>query len=453
MSGPPAAEQSAVARVEAALRRIEAARSLNAATTVLAARALARAAALDRARSDGAAPGPLQGVPFVAKNLFDVAGIVTRAGSAATVGDAPARADAFSVAALERAGAVLVATTNMDELAYGFTGENGPDGDTLNPYDAARISGGSSAGSAALVGAGVVDLALGSDTNGSIRVPSALCGAFGLKATYGRLSRGGAYPFVASLDHVGPIAANPRLLAAAYDALQGADPQDPTQVPRDIGPATPQLDAGISGLRVGILGGYFAGPLDPDAAAALAAAAAVLGAGEAAELRLAEAGRAAAFVITTSEAGHLHRAALSRDPEAFGPLVRDRLAAGALAPAAWYLAAQKLRRRLAEELSALFARFDLLLAPAVPCVAPPRGAETITVQDRTLPMRLAVGMYTHPLTPTGVPVGVAPRAARDGLSVGVQVVAPPWHEVHVLRALAALDAAGFSRSVRMEVTR
>lgn len=453
MSGSHAAEQGAVARVEAALRRIEAARPLNAVTTMLAARALARAAALDRARSSGAAPGPLQGIPFVAKNLFDVADVVTRAGSAVTAGDLPACDDAFAIAALERAGAVLVATANMDELAYGFTGENGPDGDTRNPHDAARISGGSSSGSAALVGAGVVDLALGSDTNGSIRVPSALCGAFGLKATYGRLSRGGVYPFVASLDHVGPIAATPQLLAKAYDALQGADPDDPVQVPRDDELATPALGAGIAGLRVGILGGYFAGPLDPDATEALAAAAAVLGASEVVELRLAEAGRAAAFVITTSEAGHLHRAALSRDPEAFGPLVRDRLAAGALTPAAWYLAAQKLRRRLAKELSALFARFDLLLAPAVPCVAPMRGAETITVEDRTLPMRLAVGMYTHPLTLTGVPVGVAPRAARGALSVGVQVVAPSWHEVRVLRALAALDAAGFSHSVRMEITR
>lgn len=453
MSGPGGADGGAVARVEKALRRIEAARHLNAATTLLAERALARAAALDRAAASGAAPGPLQGVPFVAKNLFDVAGVVTRAGSAATAGNRPAQTDAFAIAALERAGAVLVALTNMDELAYGFTGENGPDGDTLNPRDASRISGGSSSGSAALVGAGVVDLALGSDTNGSIRVPSALCGAFGLKATYGRLSRGGVYPFVASLDHVGPIAATPELLAAAYDALQGADPVDPVQAARDVEPATPQLGAGVAGLRVGILGGYFAGPLDPDAGDALAAAAAILGASEAAELRLAEAGRAAAFVITTSEAGHLHRAALSRDPEAFGPLVRDRLAAGALTPAAWYLAAQKLRRRLAEELTALFARFDLLLAPAVPCVAPLRGAETITVQDRTLPMRLAVGMYTHPLTPAGVPVGVAPRAARGGLSVGVQVVAPPWHEVRVLRALAALEAAGFSRSDRMEITR
>lgn len=429
--------------VSAALERLDAARGLNATTAILAARALARAGEIDRLRAAGHDPGPLAGVPFAAKNLFDVAGRVTRAGSASTNGSPPATEDAVAVAALERAGAVLVALTNMDELAYGFTGENGPDGDTVNPLDARRIAGGSSSGSAALVAAGAVPLALGSDTNGSIRVPSALCGAFGLKPTFGRLSRRGAFPFVASLDHVGPIACSVGMLAAAYDAMQGFDPRDPAMSRRAFEPAIPELSSDIAGMRVGVLGGYFAAPLAPEAASAVAEAARILGAKEVVELRLAAHGRAAAFVITTSEAGNLHRPLLRRAPGSFGPLVRDRLVAGALVPSAWYIDAQKLRRRLAEELDTLFERFDLLIAPATPCAAPERGADAITVGGETMPMRLAIGMHTHPLTPTGVPVGVAPRATSDGLSVGVQIVAPAWREAWILRALAVLEREGF----------
>jgi AtzE family amidohydrolase len=434
----------AVDSVGAAIARLETIRDLNATTAILAERAMARAEAQDRARNAGADPGPLAGMPFAAKNLFDVQGRVTRAGSASTANHAPASGDAFAVAALERAGAVLVALTNMDELAYGFTGENGPDGDTRNPRDPRRIAGGSSAGSAAVVAAGAVPLALGSDTNGSIRVPSALCGVFGLKPTYGRLSRRGAYPFVASLDHVGPIAESSAVLAAAYDALQGIDPRDPAQQPRPVEPVAATRLAGVAGLRVAVLAGYFAAPLDADASTVLREAALILGARETVELRLASLGRAAAFVITTCEAGHLHRPMLQQAPHAFGPLVRDRLLAGALVPTAWYLDAQKLRRRLTEELDALLTRFDLLLAPATPCAAPMLGAQTMTVAGQELPMRLAIGMHTHPLTPTGVPIGVAPRNTTAGLAVGVQVIAARWREDLVLRALADLESAGFT---------
>jgi aspartyl-tRNA(Asn)/glutamyl-tRNA(Gln) amidotransferase subunit A len=239
------------------------------------------------------------------------------------------------------------------------------------------------------------------------------------------------------------------MLAAAYRALQGPDPRDPAMARR---PVEPRADAPGEPLRVGVLGGWFAQALDPDAAAALAEAARVLGAREVVELPLAEVGRAAAFVITTAEAGHLHRDALRTHPESFGPLVRDRLLAGALVPSAWYLDAQKARRRLADALNGLFGRFDLLLAPAVPCVAPLRGTDTMSVQGKAMPMRLGVGLYTHPLTPTGVPVGVAPRRAASGLSVGVQVIAPAWHEARILHALATLEAAGFDAAHSDEAT-
>src|SRR5260370_33859435 len=194
---------SAAAVVGAALARIAQLNpSLNAFTAVLEARALAKARAIDQARSKGT----LAGVPFAVKNLFDVAGLPTRAGSKINRDCAPATRDATLISRLEAAGAVLVGALNMGEYAYDFTGENIHDGASRNPHDLNRMTGGSSGGSAAAVGGGLVPLALGSDTNGSIRVPSSLCGVFGLKPTYGRLSRARTFSFFASFHHLGPLA-------------------------------------------------------------------------------------------------------------------------------------------------------------------------------------------------------------------------------------------------------
>ncbi|WP_281077697.1 amidase family protein, partial [Variovorax paradoxus] len=174
---------------------------------------------------------------------------------------APANADALLVRRLERAGAVLVGALNMDEYAYGFTTENSHEGPTRNPHDLSCIAGGSSGGSGAAVAAGQVALTLGSDTNGSIRVPASLCGVFGLKPTFGRLPRSGSYPFVSSLDHLGPFARSARDLALAYDAMQGPeDPagrRDPGCTQRAVEPVAPLLVRGTQGLRIGVLGGYF----------------------------------------------------------------------------------------------------------------------------------------------------------------------------------------------------
>jgi aspartyl-tRNA(Asn)/glutamyl-tRNA(Gln) amidotransferase subunit A len=220
-----AGRRSAAATVESALAVIaERNPALNAFTTVTAERARARAAALDAGRLP---LGPLAGVPFAAKNLFDIAGLPTRAGSRLGRERKPAAADATAIARLEAAGAVLVGALNMGEYAYDFTGENRHDGASRNPHDRARMTGGSSGGSGAAVAGGMVPLALGSDTNGSIRVPAALCGVFGLKPTYGRLSRAGTFPFVGSLDHVGPLARSVTDVALAYDAMAGHDPADP----------------------------------------------------------------------------------------------------------------------------------------------------------------------------------------------------------------------------------
>src|SRR6202034_1908635 len=234
---------TALSIVEAALARIrERDPVLNSFTAVTEQRALLRAEAVDATRARGEALGPLAGVPFAVKNLFDVSGLPTLAGSKINRDMPPVTRDAALIERLEAAGAILVGALNMGEYAYDFTGENIHDGASRNPHDHERMSGGSSGGSGAAVGGGLVPLALGSDTNGSIRVPSSLCGIFGLKLLLGRLTRARTFPFVASLDHLGPFARTARDLALAYDAMQGFDAEDPACASRPVEPVTPVLE-------------------------------------------------------------------------------------------------------------------------------------------------------------------------------------------------------------------
>src|ERR1700676_1616764 len=240
---------SALSVTEAALARIaKHDHVLNSFTDVTADRARAKARALDAAIAAGSNVGPLAGVPFAVKNLFDVQGLSTRAGSKINRDLKPAPRDATLIERLEAAGAILVGALNMGEYAYDFTGENIHDGASRNPHDVTRMTGGSSGGSGGAVGGGLVPLALGSDTNGSIRVPSSLCGIFGLKPTYGRLSRARSFPFVFSFDHVGPLGRAAADIAAAYDAMQGPDPEDPVCADRPVEPTLPHLSRGLDGL-------------------------------------------------------------------------------------------------------------------------------------------------------------------------------------------------------------
>src|SRR5882757_5231853 len=242
---------SALEATEAALARIARHDSvLNSFTDVTADRARAKARAVDAAIAAGQKAGPLAGVPFAVKNLFDVKGLATRAGSKINRDLAPSPRDATLIERMEAQDAVLVGALNMGEYAYDFTGENIHDGPSRNPHDPTRMSGGSSGGSGSAVGGGLVPLALGSDTNGSIRVPSSLCGIFGLKPTYGRLSRARSFPFVASLDHLGPFARSVRDLAVSYDAMQVPDSEDPVCTDRAPELTLPSLSRGVDGLRL-----------------------------------------------------------------------------------------------------------------------------------------------------------------------------------------------------------
>ena len=433
--------------VAAALARIERIDGrVNAFTDVLPARALARAEALDAARAAGQPAGPLAGVPFAVKNLFDIAGLPTRAGARINRERAPAARDAALVRRLEAAGAILLGGLNMGEYAYDFTGENVHDGDTRNPHDLAHMAGGSSGGSGGAIAAGLAPLVLGSDTNGSIRVPSAFCGCFGLKPTYGRLSRAGTFPFVGSLDHLGPMARSAKDLALAYDAMLGADSDDPAQALRPAEPVGAALEAGIGGLRIAVAGGYFARMGEPEVFAAVASVAGALGAERVVEIPEAARARAAAYLITAAEGAALHLDRLRRRVGEFDPAVRDRLIAGAMIPAPAVERAQRFRRWYAGAVAALFAEVDVILAPSTPCRAPRGGQKTFVLDGVELPVRANIGLYTQPISFIGLPVVAVPVHLDGGLPLGVQVIAAPWREDVALRVAHHLERAGVARA-------
>jgi len=419
--------------------------AVNAFTVVTRERALAEAHAVDR-RVAAKEALPLAGVPYAVKNLFDVAGVPTLAGAKVHLQRAKAARDATLVARMRDAGAVLVGTLNMDEFAYGFTTENTHFGATRNPHDTTRIAGGSSGGSAAAVAARMVPLALASDTNGSIRVPSSLCGIFGLKPTYGRLSRRGAFPFVDSLDHLGPMATTLGDLAACYDALQGPDEDDPACTQRKPEFVRDSCDAGIAGLRIARLGGYFEEHLTPSAHAAVERACLALDATRVTELPAASLGRAAAFVITASEGGARHLAHLRHRRDDLEPHSRERFVAGAIAPAAWYAKAQRVRRWYRDAVREIWNGADVLIAAATPCEATPIGEEWIELNGVRMPLRPSLGLLTQPISCIGLPVVTVPMPRAGRLPIGVQVIAAPWREDLCFRVAGALVATGASFS-------
>ncbi|MGY4173881.1 AtzE family amidohydrolase [Bradyrhizobium sp. USDA 4529] len=433
---------TALAATEAALARIAAHdKVLNAFTDVTADRARARASAVDAAIAAGQPVGALAGVPFAVKNLFDVQGLPTRAGSKINRDLPPSPRDATLIERMEAAGAVLVGALNMGEYAYDFTGENVHDGPSRNPHDPARMTGGSSGGSGSAVGGALVPIALGSDTNGSIRVPSSFCGTFGLKPTYGRLSRARSYPFVASLDHLGPLARSVKDLALAYDAMQGPDADDPACIVQSVEPTVPLLANDIGGLRVAIAGGYFQQNLFPEAAEAVARVAKALGAARIVELPEAARARAAAYIITTTEGAALHLDRLRKRPNDFDPAVRDRLIAGAMIPAVYVDKAQKFRRWYRAKVMELFQSVDVILAPATPCTAPKIGQASFTLDGVELPVRANIGIHTQPISFIGLPV-VAVPVPLEPLPIGVQIIAAPWREDVALRVAYALEQMG-----------
>ena len=441
---------TASAAVETALKRIgDDDGRIKAFTTVLAGRARAQARRIDDLHDAGCSL-PLRGMTFAVKNLFDIEGVATRAGSRILRDSPPAARDAFAVRQLEAAGAVAVGATNMDEFAYGFVTENAHDGATRNPLDTARSAGGSSGGSAAAVAAGMVDFALGTDTGGSVRVPAAMCGIYGLKPTFGRISRNGAYPLSQSLDHVGIFARSAGTLTSAYDSLQGLDSEDGGQLAKGVEPCNTAMRASDP-LRVALLGGWFRKGALPEILSAIERAALALDAVDEVDLPGAEAARAAAFCLTATEGGRLHRDHLATRWADFDQATASRFCAGALAPAEVRATALRVRDEFRKSAEAVFSRFDVLLAPCAPITAPRIGQKTAEIGGETIKIRSHLGAYTQPVSLLGAPAVAAPIALPAlGLPTAVQIVAPHWREDLALQAAYRLEQAGLTISDRSD---
>ncbi|MBM3071242.1 AtzE family amidohydrolase [Enterobacter sp. RHBSTW-00994] len=417
---------------------------INAWTAITEERMLAEADNIDTLRREKRPLPPLAGIPYAVKNLFDVAGHTTLAGAELFSQRPAATADCFAVRQLRSAGGLLSGMVNMDAYAYGFTTENSHYGATHNPHDLARIAGGSSGGSAAAVASGLVHFSLGTDTNGSIRVPASLCGLYGLKPTFGRLSRSGSHPFVASLDHIGPFARRVSDLASVYDALQGRDTSDGFQAESSREQTRPLLSRGLEGLRCAVLGGYFATWSDSDARDAVARVAKALDVRDELLFPEAELARSAAFIISASEGGNQYLPALRTLPERFEPHSRERLLAGAMIPSAWYIQAQRFRRHAQQTCKALFTQADVLIAPATPCSATRIGEQTMEINGQSLPVRASMGMLTQPISFLGLPVTTVPLRTSEGLPIGLQLIAAPFNEQACLRVARVLEESGIT---------
>lgn len=430
----------AVEAVEESLARI--ARSneaINAFTRVFADQALADARRIDEDVNAGRVLGPLAGVPFAVKDLFDVKDQITTAGSKILAAAPPARTDAVAVARLRAAGAILVGTLNMDEFAYGFVTQNRHFGTTFNPHDTTRFSGGSSGGSAASVAAGMVPLTLGSDTNGSVRVPASLCGVFGLRPTHDAVPVTGTFPFIDRLDTVGPFARTVSDLRTAFAVLSG----------------TPLAAPSRPVWRAARLGGWYRDGADPDGLAGVDAAATALGAEEIVNLPLAALGRSAGFLITAFEGGRRHLANLRARPMDFDPATRDRLIAGALLPDALLRDAERAAALCIAQLEAALDRHDLLLAPATPSPAPRLSDGMLQMNGKAVPARANLGLYAQPVSLAGVPVLTVPLARPGKLPFGLQLIAARGREALLFDAadaLVAAGAAGFSWPPLAEVS-
>ncbi len=435
--------RSATDIITATLDRIEAENpERNCFTAITRCSAQKQAHAIDRSLEQGNPLGILTGVPFAVKNLFNVAGLTTLAGAKINEENPPATRDATAIARLKQAGAVLVGALNMDEYAYGFVTENSHYGSTPNPHDSSRISGGSSGASAAAVAAGLIPLALGSDTNGSVRVPAALCGVYGLKPTYGRLSRAGTVLLSDSLDQIGIFARSVRDLATVMDLLQGEDIHDPVSTKHPPEPCLPQLNLGIRDVRVAVADGYFREGAQPEAIAAVERMARSLGLVMRVTIPESDRAKAAAYIITATEGASQHLAQLRSRPQDFDPATRDRFLAGALIPSQWYHQAQRFRSWYRDQLREIFQQFDIILAPTTPCVAPKLGQKTIKIAGKTIQVRPHLGRFTQPISFVGLPVLSVPIYQPGSLPLGVQIISSPYNEALILRLASVLEREG-----------
>ena len=408
-------------------------------------------AALDAARTAeatlmaGRPVGPLHGVPYALKDLYDTAGVRTTGGSRIFADRVPT-ADATVVRRLAEAGAIVLGKLNMVEFAYGPEGLNAHYGHPRNPWDAAthRMAGGSSSGSGVAVAAGLAPGALGSDTGGSIRIPASLCGITGLKPTYGRVSRAGVLPLAWSMDHVGPMTRTVADSALMLGAMAGYDPADPSTSVLPVPNYLAALTGDVKGLRVGLLRSFFLDGAAPAVRAAVEAAAATLAAAGAVvdEVKLERVGLAGAgsLAVVGVEALAYHAELLRTRAAEYDPDVARRLRVGAFIGGVHYVRAQQVRALVRDEVDAALARRDVLLAPSTPIAAPAVDERQVTLGDGPADVRTALLRFTRPFNFSGHPACAVPCGFTEGgLPIGMQLVGRPFDEATVLRAADAFQ--------------
>ncbi|MET7619224.1 amidase [Streptomyces sp. NPDC005408] len=437
-----AGELSPVELTESVLSRCEEVEGrLNAYALVTAVSARESAARAEREIREGQHRGPLHGIPVGLKDVIDTAGVPTTANSRVWADRTPDK-DSTVAARLASAGAVLIGKTHTHEFAYGLITPQ-----TANARHADRIAGGSSGGSAVAVAAGSATFALGTDTGGSIRVPSALNGVVGLKPTYGLVSTHGIAPLSWSLDHVGPITRTVRDAALVLDAIAGHDPRDPVSITRPPEHCERGQHKDLRGLRVGVPVNYFFEQVDPQVEAAVRTAVGALDdlGAELVRVRIpmAEYLQATQWGLMLPEAASVHERALRETPDLFTPDVRLLLEAGELVLAGDYLRAQRSRTLIRRAWSRLFETVDVIAAPSVPCAAAKREQGSVDWPDGTTePVTDAYVRLSAPANVTGLPALSLPVGLDDaGLPIGMQLIAGPLAEPVLLRTGIAYETA------------
>ena len=436
---------SPVEVVEAHLERIEATEpTLNSFITRPGEEALEAARVAEGEIVGGGYRGVLHGVPVGLKDLYYVAGMPNTAGSR-IFDDFVPDYDGASAASLKEAGAILMGKLNLHQFAFGPTGHNADYGHMHNPWDPARVAGGSSGGSGSAAAAGQCAITLGTDTGGSIRIPSALCGLAGLKPTYGRVSRYGLVSLSWSLDHPGPMARTVEDCAAALQVLAGYDPRDPASANEPVPDYMGSLSEDLSGLKIGVPREYFEVPVDAEVERLVRAGLEMLedlGA-EVVEVDWPMYHRSADIskIILYAEAAAYHRDLLLRRGGEYDPSVRWRFESGLFISGPDYLRALRHRREYTESARELLQQVDLLAGPMEPVVAPPIVADSVSVNGEPVGVIPALTQYTRPFNLTGYPALTAPCGFSEGLPVGLQLAARPFAEATALRAGYAYQQA------------
>jgi aspartyl-tRNA(Asn)/glutamyl-tRNA(Gln) amidotransferase subunit A len=437
---------SPVEVVDTLLQRIEAdGKVLNAFITVTGERALQEAERAEREILAGRHGSALHGVPVGLKDLIFTRGVRTTMGSAFFKDHVPDHSAAVAVR-LEEAGTVLLGKTNTHEFAYGPTGDRSYFGPTRNPHDPARISGGSSSGSAAAVAANLLYAALGSDTGGSVRIPAALCGVVGMKPTFGRVSKRGVFPLSWTLDHVGPLTRTVEDNALLLGALVGHDPGDPYSANSPAEDFARDVRRGVRGGVIGVPEDVYFEHLDGEGEERVREAIEVFR-DSGAEVRevgiphLRETLRAQRFTLA-ADAYAVHEERLKSEPDRFDEEVRKRLMDGERLKAHRYASAQQRKLGAREEFGRALEGVDVLLTPAVPIVATPIDAREVDIGGHEESVRSAVTRLTGPTNLTGFPsLSVPCGFTASGLPVGVQLIGRPFDEATVYRFGYAYETA------------